>query len=200
MARCPSCGEWLLPDRERQGARCRACWDPLYEPPDAYDGRPGEADGLCAAHPQNAAEGSCKRCGNFFCALCRTRWRGQTLCTACVDRALESGEVAPEAVRAHFRQALTSLLLGIGAWGIAGLGFLFIVMAAADGMQMGLLALGGLVLMASPLPALVGVGFGAAAIRDRGNHLILATFGLILCALMVGVVIGLFCLGLWQMT
>ena len=32
MARCPSCEYPLPDDRERLGARCLGCRDPLYEP------------------------------------------------------------------------------------------------------------------------------------------------------------------------
>ena len=52
--------------------------------------------------------------------------------------------------------------------------------------------LGGFTMFLGPLPAAVGVGQGIAAIRARGDHMILATLGLILSGLNVGVFIGIF--------
>jgi hypothetical protein len=117
---------------------------------------------------------------------------------ACVGRALEAREAAPEETRTHFHQALAALLLGLAGWGIVLVALVFSVLAAASGMNLVLVALVGLSFLACPVPALVGLGLGAAAIRTRGNHLIMATIGLILSALLIGVVIGLFCLGFWQ--
>ena len=47
-------------------------------------------------------------------------------------------------------------------------------------------------IFASPLPSVLGLGQGIAALRARGDHMILATLGLVLCGLNVGVFIGLF--------
>jgi len=124
MALCPSCDYPIPDDRERVGARCPNCRDPLYEPPGRF-GRPvREGEGACSVHPECESVGPCGRCGNFMCETCRTRWREQILCAACVDRALESREAAPEQSRTHFRQALTALVLGVGAWvlGVVGAG------------------------------------------------------------------------------
>ena len=52
-------------------------------------------------------------------------------------------------------------------------------------------SIGGLILLVSPLAAVVGAGQGAAAIRTRGDHMILATIGLLLSAFQIGAVIGL---------
>src|SRR3954469_22288991 len=131
MSRCHSCDYPLPPDRERLGARCPHCRDPLYEPPGRY-GRPAhEGEAACPVHAGVESVGTCGRCGNYVCETCRTRWRDQLLCAACVDRALDSGEAAPEQERAHFRQALLGLVLGGAAWVLTGLAFLVIVAAAA---------------------------------------------------------------------
>src|SRR5690348_14640211 len=98
MARCPSCVYPLPEDRERLGARCPNCRDPLYEPPGRVGRTAREGEGACAAHEGREAVGTCARCGNYFCEVCRTPWRGQVLCAACVERSLESGEAAPEQV------------------------------------------------------------------------------------------------------
>ena len=85
------------------------------------------------------------------------------------------------------------------AWGlIYSLGwliFLGALLLVGAGMEAGnkvLVALGGLTLFVSPLPAAIGVGQAVAAIRARGDHMILATIGLALSGLNVGVFIGLF--------
>ena len=87
MSRCPSCDYPLPADRERLGARCPNCRDPLYEPPGRL-GRPArEGEGSCAVHTGVETVGVCARCGNYLCEVCRTQWRGQIICGACVQRA-----------------------------------------------------------------------------------------------------------------
>jgi hypothetical protein len=187
MARCRECGERLPADPDRCGARCPACREPLYAAPRV---RRGSTDGQCAVHPENAAVGTCGRCGNYLCAVCRTRWRERWLCAACVDLALERNEAAPAEARAHLRQALLALGLGVASWMIFLLGTV-LVAAAMGGGQTGVFLLAGLTILASPLPSLVGLGQAIAAIRARGDHMILATLGLLLTGLNVGAFIGL---------
>ena len=91
------------------------------------------------------------------------------------------------------------LVFGLIAWGLSALGFVLILASAAEGIQMGLMFLGVLLFFGSGLPAVLGVGLGASALRARGNHLIIATIGLFLSGLHVGVVIGLFGFSVWQM-
>src|SRR5262249_30995147 len=130
MLRCPSCDYPLPDDRERLGARCPGCRDPLYEPPTRN--RPArEGEGACAVHSGREAVGTCPGCGTSLCAACRTPWRRQTLCAACVDRALEANEAPPEQARAHTRQAVLSLFLGGGAWALSLLAFLLLVVGVA---------------------------------------------------------------------
>src|SRR5215469_18778705 len=129
MSRCPSCDSPLPRDRERRGARCPNCLDPLYEPPDRVSRPAREDEGACALHAGRETVGTCGRCGNYFCAVCRTRWRDQVLCAACVERALASREATPEQDRAHARQALLGMLLGSSAWS-AFLGAILLVNVA----------------------------------------------------------------------
>jgi hypothetical protein len=201
MARCPSCDYPLPSDRERLGARCPSCRDPLYDPPGRVSRPAREGEAACAVHPGNESIGTCARCGNYICAVCRSSWRDQVVCAACVDRALETREAAPEQVRAHARQALLSLVLGLVAWVVAGLSFLAVVLlAAAQGevnAVLGFLLLAGF--LCAAVVALFGVGQGSAALRTRGDRMILATFGLILSGLFVGVLVGLFSFSIWQM-
>lgn len=194
MARCPSCDYPLPPDRERIGARCPNCRDPLYEPPGRI-GRPArEGEGACALHAGQEAVGTCGRCGNYFCEVCRTRWRDQILCAACVERAVASREAAPGQSRTHFRQALLGLLLGGGAWGAIILTQL-LALAGAPEVLVGLMVL--FLGAAALLMGALGLGQAAAVLRTRGPHMILGTIGLIVSGLFLGAFIGFFSFLLW---
>jgi hypothetical protein len=203
MARCPSCDYPLHEDRERVGARCPHCFDPLYERPGRTARRTREGEGACVVHKDSEVVGVCGRCGNYLCEVCRTRWRDKALCAACVERALETSEAAPEQTRTHFRQAMLGLGLGVGAWVVTLLAFLlFGLLAAASGgaaeAVAGALLFVLLGLLAGMVTALLGVGQAAAALRTRGNHMILATVGLILSGLYVGVLVGFFGFSIWM--
>lgn len=198
---CQTCGERVRGDADEIGARCPRCRLPLYEDPRmAWGSETGLPDGSrCAAHAQNGAVGTCQRCGNFLCAVCRTRWRNQVVCLACVERALETQEATPTEARAHFRQAILAVIFGVIAWLITLLSVVMIVMGASGkDMNPVLIGFGVLMLLVTPFPALLGVGQGAAAIRARGDHMILATIGLLLSGIHTGVLIGLFSMALWQ--
>ena len=211
MALCPSCEYPLPDDRERVGARCPNCRDPLYEPPGRF-GRPvREGEGACSVHPECESVGPCGRCGNFMCETCRTRWRDQILCAACVDRVMESKEAAPEQSRTHLRQALTALGMGIGAWVLGVVGFVVAVLAAAVGVAanhgaptQGTLEVVGLILIAMLLASggasAFGIGQAVAVLRVRGNHMILATIGLVVGALYVGMFIGVIAMSIYANT
>jgi hypothetical protein len=199
MNRCPSCDYPLPHDRERIGARCPNCRDPLYEPPGRVSrpARPGE--GACALHAGRETIGTCGRCGNYFCEVCRTRWRDQILCAACAERALAAREATPEQAKAHFRQALLGLLLGLGAWAvfILGIVLLFAAVATRNNPLLVLLAL--LFFMSAMVLAVVGTGHAAAALRARGPYMIMATSGLLIGGLFLGVFLGNYILQLWIM-
>ncbi len=195
MRRCPVCRERLPEDPERRRARCPYCQAALYD--DEPRGRRRSAVGQCAVHPANDAGATCPRCGNYACDVCRTPWRGRWLCAACVDLAMEANEAVPGEAAAHARQALLALALGALSWVVVVAGAV-IAGAGVAGGSGGLIVLGGFVLLASPIPAVFGVGQGAAAVRTRGDHLILATLGLVLSGLNVGTFIGLITFSLSQ--
>jgi hypothetical protein len=202
MARCPTCDYPLPESRERLGARCPNCRASLYEPAGNAARKVREGEAACAVHPTNESVGTCARCGNYLCEVCRSRWRDQILCAACVARYLEAREAGSEQTRASLRRALLALGLGIGAWALCLLGFLLasLVATAAGGagavIVAGLLAI--IVFLAASVLALFGVGQAAAVLRLREGHLILATIGLILSGLYVGLLVGFFALNLWQ--
>jgi hypothetical protein len=150
-------------------------------------------------HPGNLALGVCKRCGHFFCSVCRTRWREQVLCLPCVQHLMGSTEGQPELRAAHQRQAVLGLVLGLGAWLMAGLSVLPIL--AATGRQDRLVAVyfALALLVASVVPAVLGLGQAAAAIRGRGPRLPLATAGLVISACHIGLFAGVLFLQVGRM-
>jgi hypothetical protein len=105
-----------------------------------------------------------------------------------VERALDTGEGSPQEARAHFRQAILALGFGVAAWVVILLAVFVITLSSGNivAASMGVLAVIGSLCLSAP-----GVAQGAAAIRARGNHMILATCGLLLSAIQAGAVIGL---------
>jgi hypothetical protein len=196
MPRCPSCRERLSGDLDRHGARCPYCREPLYEA-DPHGPRRRREVGQCAVHPDNPAASTCQRCGNYVCEVCRTRWRERWLCAACVDRALDRKEAVPAEAAAHLRQALLALVLGAVSWGIILVGVL-VATAAVSSKNIGLVVVASLVLLVSPVASILGLGQAVAALRTRGDHMILATIGLILSGLHVGSIVGLLTFSLSQ--
>jgi hypothetical protein len=200
MSRCPSCDYPLPQDRERTGARCPRCRDPLYEPSNRHSRPAREGEATCAVHEGRESVGTCGRCGNYLCVVCRTPWHNHILCPACVERALESREATPEQTRAHARQAVLGLCLGGAAWLLSVLMLVLFAAAGAAGgaspILLGLLAL--FVFLGGSLAAALGLGQAVAALRTRGSHMILATIGLVLSGLYLGAFIGLFTLSIMQ--
>jgi hypothetical protein len=202
MNHCPSCDYPLPYNRERLGARCPNCREPLYEPPARVSRPAREGEGVCALHAGREAVGTCRRCGNYICEVCRTRWRKQILCTACVERALASREATPEQARRHFRQALFGLLMGLGAWMVFILGLLMVGAAAVANnsfINPIVLLFVLLLFMSAMLLAVMGTGLAVAALRTRGQHMILATSALLIGGLFLGVFLGNYILELWIM-
>jgi hypothetical protein len=207
MARCPSCDYPLPDDRDKVGARCPNCRDPLYEPPGRV-GRPArEGEGQCPVHPGVETVGTCRRCGNYLCEVCRTRWREYILCAACVQRALDAREAAPELERAHRRQSVLSLGLGVGVWALTIVGLVVgsVMMAVSQGGGGDTLGVFGVllffaILLASAVMAVLGIGSAASALRPRGPHMLLATGGLLLNCLYLGGFVGLFTFALYFAT
>jgi hypothetical protein len=199
MLDCRHCGEYLTGEPERYGARCPRCREPLYERPDPVrrqrDAQESQG-GNCAVHPGNVAVGPCKRCGTFMCGICRSRWTDRALCVACVDRILSGtgGDDTGKEQAAHRRQALLGVILGAVGWFLA----LPLLVARGVGTTREVMVAMLLVAVMSLIPALFGVGQAAAAIRVRGNRMVLATIGLVVAGLQVGTVMGLVLLVIWK--
>jgi hypothetical protein len=199
MLECRHCGEYLRGDSTSFGARCPKCREPLFERSDPVRRQRDamESKGrICAVHPGNAAIGPCKRCGNFMCGICRSRWDDSILCLACVERRMSGKETESEQTKTHRWQALLSVLLGFAGWILA---VLVVPFAAARGAAVQE-AMVGLVLIAalSASPCLFGLGQAAAAIYVRGDRMVVATCGLVLTGAQIGTVSGIVLLVLWK--
>jgi hypothetical protein len=197
MLDCRHCGEYLRGDALRYGARCPRCREPLYERPDAQR-RQREAQestgSVCAVHPGNVAIAPCKRCGTFMCGICRSRWDDRTLCIACVDRLQAGAEASPDELKAHRWQAVVSVVLGIFGWFLA----LPVVIVRGIGSTREVMVALLVLAVMSFLPSLFGLGLATAAIRVRGDRLVLATIGLVLTGSQIGTVTGLVLLVIWK--
>jgi hypothetical protein len=194
VPRCTYCRGNLGHDRDRVGARCPHCHQPLYERPrDPHQADPRMATATaCTVHAGNPALGTCQRCGNFLCAVCFTRWQERAVCSACIERLLERNETGSPETRAHRRQAILGVLFGAGAWLLSVGAFFLMMLGASQGLPTGamLIGLGVLLLLPSPLVATLGLGQALAALRCRGNHMVLASIGFFLSGLELGVVLG----------
>jgi hypothetical protein len=199
MIECRQCRELIRGDAEAIGSRCPRCRMPLYERAQLPRRlNPGETGRSCAMHPEVQALGPCQRCGAFMCFTCRTRWYEQPVCPACVERALSSNEPAPEDLAAHRRQAMLSVAFALGGWVLFLLGGLPLMSLQTGQPNPSLVGVGGLLIVASFLPALFGIGQAAAAIRTRGPRMRLATSGLVCAGTHLGIMIGFLLLNIWH--
>jgi len=105
---------------------------------------------------------------------------------------METQEALPQQVRMQWIHSVSALLLGLFAWILSIVGIIIVGVGATSGAGPAVLLLGVFAFLGGAVPAVVGVALGASAIRARGNHMILATGGLLLGGLHVGVIIGLF--------
>lgn len=198
MWECRHCGEFVRGQRDKLPARCPHCREPLFE----KAGGPVLTDeqypdrGICSLHPHNVAIGTCRRCGNFFCPVCRTRWHERILCVSCVERFLAGEEKQSEEQKAHSRQAILACVCGLGAWILLVLAVAAIIPAVASPTAIGLLVLALLLVISSFLAALLGLGQAVTAIRTRGQRMFAATSGLVLSGSYLGVCLGILLLSI----
>jgi hypothetical protein len=133
--------------------------------------------------------------------VCWTRWYGRSLCAACVRRGLSARDAIPEQVRAHKRQATLAFVLGLLSWGglLVGAGMVFAASAGISNRpepwRAALILVGALLWLPTPFASLFGIGQGAAAVRGRGDRMVVGTVGLVLCGLHMGVVVGIMVAG-----
>ncbi len=199
MLECRHCREFIRRETEAVGSRCPRCRMPLFErlqlPRRLDAAAPAQS---CAGHPGIQAVGTCQRCGLLTCFTCRTRWHDQALCPRCVEQAIARKETAPEDAAGLRRQALLGLVLGLLGWVLFVLGGIPFLALQGGRPSPSLVLMGGLVILASFIPALFAVGQAASAIRARSQRLKLATSGLICAAGHLGIMIGFLLLNIWH--
>jgi hypothetical protein len=199
MARCPHCDYPVPDDRERVGARCASCRDPLYEPALRFSRRSREGEASCAVHAGMESVSVCARCNRHLCETCRTRWRNVIICAACADRALGSGEAIAARTGDGALQARAGLLMSGGAWLAAALAMVGLWLFSGASDTAAVFTFLSLVLLAAAVPlAAAGVGQAAAALRAAGPRRWLAGAALALGGLYIGLLMGLGTLALWQ--
>jgi hypothetical protein len=196
MIECRHCRDVFRQPVEKIGARCPTCRMPLFE---RDRSRPPVVDlGPCAVHPDNSAAAKCQRCGQMMCALCRTRWDDDIICAACLNLSLRQGDANPRQARLQKRQASLSLVLAVLGWG-----FLFLTLWPLSSLLKGTPSQGlgtwALILFfGSFWLALFALGQAGACIRVRGSRMALATCGLSLAGLQIGLGLGLMILNIWH--
>lgn len=200
MPRCPHCESLVPDDRERVGARCPHCRDPLYEPALRFSRRAREGEAACALHAGMESVSVCARCNQHLCETCRTRWRNVIICSACMDRALGSGEARPAQTTSAAGQTRAALLLGVSAWLVGALAVgVLRAFSNSDGDAAAVFSFLSLVAVASGLPmASVGVGQAIAALRTPSEKSWLAGAALVVCGAYVGLLLGAGTMALWQ--
>ncbi len=77
----------------------------------AVDAGVAEQRPSCAKHPNNAAERTCGRCGDYMCAICATPVEGRLMCVKCFEHVEGAGELA--SARTSFKMPTFSMWLGI---------------------------------------------------------------------------------------
>src|SRR5271165_448395 len=196
MIECRHCREVFHQPLEKIGARCRVCRMPLFEKDRQ---RPPVVDlGGCAVHKENSAVAKCQRCGTMMCALCRTRWDGEAICAACLDRSFANGDVNPRLVQRQNRQANTSVVLACLGWSVLLLS-VWPMSALFHGYADRSPATFALMLFfASFFLALFAIGNGAACLLTGGKRLTFATCGLSLASLHLGLCLGLMFINVWR--
>lgn len=156
----------------------------------------------CAIHPGNQAISVCARCQGGACEVCRTRWRDQVLCIACVESDIVSSRGTEALKKRNGQYASYSCVLSATAWA----GFVLTCLTLAlicwvsgssdlsSGVLLVLLAL----YLAAGVIALFGIGFGLTVMRspDCAVTTQRATIGMVLGGAYLGILLGVFTLGI----
>ena len=198
MPRCQVCEYPIPDDRERAGARCPSCHEPLYEPSGRMARPPQDGEATCAVHAAMGTVGVCARCGNDLCETCRTRWRGQILCATCVDRALGTSAAHTTHARAGQRQSVRAIVTACLVWLIAAVAVFAHTRFATPGDRSAIVVTFAvfLVLVADVGLAAFAIGQSIAALRVPEVGRAVPLVGLGVAGVYVAVMLGLGVLGL----
>jgi len=144
----------------------------------------------CLVHQHNDAIGKCHRCQQPFCDICRSVWQDEILCLTCLNQQLEKREPSPGEARVQQRQAARSLFFALVGWLLFAISIgMFWSMREGRG-ERDFAILSVAMLFISYVPALLSLGQAIATIRRRGHRLTLATWGLVIAALQLGVMLS----------
>jgi hypothetical protein len=181
---------------EKIGARCPTCRLPLFEK--ERQRAPVVDLGPCAVHVDNAAVAKCQRCGKMMCAFCRTRWEDEIACVQCVDQSLHDGAASPSQARSRKRQAALSLALAFMGWLVLLLALWPLAALYKGSPDRSPATLTLMLFFGSFFFAVFALGQGIASLRERGPRLAVATCGLSLAGLQLGICLGLMAINLWH--
>ena len=195
MVECRHCRGSFQTPPETIGARCPDCRMPLFERMERV--RREVEMGRCAVHPDQPGVAGCQRCRKRLCATCRTRWHEQSLCLECVEKSIAAGEEHPRETKSRRGQAVRGILLA--SFGLILLVLGLAIFAGAIGYAGGSAVLWAVVIvLASLVPASVGLGQAAAVVLTRGPLLRLATSAVVIAAAQIGVTLSLLLINLWR--
>jgi hypothetical protein len=211
MASCPICDRVISERRERVGARCPGCRQPLYEPPGRFS-RPLHPDeAACSRHAGQPAVGFCTRCKARVCETCRSLWAGQVVCIGCINRLLSRQQavilpqspaivVMPTRITRQAETAWLALYCGVAIWLLTGLAVWLYVQARQisdrSAVLWSLAAVG--LLAVNVLPAGFSLGAAITALRRPGAESRVAFLALGLAGVYLGLGMGLAALALWH--
>jgi hypothetical protein len=199
MLECPYCFRVFRTSPAQLGARCPKCRMPLFEG-SGKRRRSDKESGRCDRHATSPAVAVCARCQKQMCNTCRTRWHDELMCPLCVERSMAADEPGPQEGSRQFRQAWLSIGFALGGWSVLLLTLWplanFHDGAPARHEPMWTLAL--TFLFFSAVPALMALGQAASALRLRGRHLRVATWGLACAGGQLGLMLGLLLLNMWH--
>jgi len=91
----------------------------------------------CATHPDEAASGTCTRCGGFFCAACQRGVLGKVYCAACAERP-DVNYLEQFRLKLWGKRDSSTWTMGVWALALAA----FVVMALRNGQYVSALGFG----------------------------------------------------------
>jgi hypothetical protein len=198
MIECPYCYRVFRQPPEKLGARCPKCKMPLYEDP-ARRKKSAEKDhGPCEQHPESPSIARCTRCDKPMCQTCRTRWHEEPVCPKCVDESIADDEPSPREAQLQTKQAWVSIILGMAAWMLLLLTLAPLSMFHQAPVGRMIIFMTFFLFFVSLVPAVFGLGHAMSALRLRGDHGKLATFGLGCTGAQLGIAIGIIVLNIWH--
>ena|ERR1043165_377124 len=198
MIECPYCYRVFRQAPEKMGARCPKCKMPLYEDPSKRRKNAEKDYGPCSQHPDAAGIAKCIRCNALLCQSCRTRWQNEIVCPRCVEHSIADDEASPQEAQLQTKQAWMGVILALTGW-------MLLLMTIApyttfhQQSVMKIMIFGTyLFFLGSFIPAIFGLSHAIGAIRLRGDHMKLATCGLVAAGSHLGLALGIIILNLWH--